>query len=76
MPYLACLPVGGASLANDDVMTRSECGVNKCGEALRSSLPQIRSSTRTNDPTSFDHTGLCIDARSTYSHGRHTLSIV
>ena len=68
MPYLACLPVGGASLANDDVMRgggaaeigmwrkqRSECGVNKCGEALRSSLPQIRSSTRTNDPTSFDH---------------------
>ena len=28
-----CLPVGGASLANDG---RSECGVNKCGEALRS----------------------------------------
>ena len=55
-------------LANDDVMRgggaaeigmwrkqRSECGVNKCGEALRSSWPQIRSSTRTNDPTSFDH---------------------
>ena len=36
-------------------LQRSECGVNKCGEALRSSLPQIRSSTRTNDPTSFDH---------------------
>ena len=31
MPYLACLPVGGASLAND--AGRSECGVNKCGEA-------------------------------------------
>ena len=29
-----CLPVGGASLAND--AGRSECGVNKCGEALRS----------------------------------------
>ena len=36
-------------------LQRSECSVNKCGEALRSSLPQIRSSTRTNDPTSFDH---------------------
>ena len=36
-------------------LQRSECGVNKCGEALRSSLPQIPSSTRTNDPTSFDH---------------------
>ena len=36
-----CLPVGGASLANDDGVVglqRSECGVNKCGEALRSFL--------------------------------------
>ena len=31
--HALCLPVGGASLANDG---RSECGVNKCGEALRS----------------------------------------
>ena len=28
--HALCLPVGGASLANDG---RSECGVNKCGEA-------------------------------------------
>ena len=31
--HALCLPVGGASLANDG---RSECGVNKCGEALHS----------------------------------------
>ena len=31
--HVLCLPVGGASLANDG---RSECGVNKCGEAVRS----------------------------------------
>ena len=29
--HALCLPVGGASLAND--AGRSECGVNKCGEA-------------------------------------------
>ena len=34
--HALCLPVGGASLANDAGGGRSECGVNKCGEAFRS----------------------------------------
>ena len=40
--HALCLPVGGASLANDG---RSECGVNKCGEALRSTSASASSHT-------------------------------
>ena len=40
--HALCLPVGGASLANDG---RSECGVNKCGEALRSASASASSHT-------------------------------
>ena len=54
--HALCLPVGGASLANDG---RSECGVNKCGEALRStSRSALRVACRSAFASASSHTNL------------------
>ena len=53
--HALCLPVGGASLANDG---RSECGVNKCGEALRSTSRSALHACRSASASASSHTNL------------------